>query len=1053
MEIQFKKVLWNEHEAALLIEVYEKVQNGIVSRDQAISQLSKRLRNRMILDRIAINDKYRNFAGMDLQLNTIERYVRNGKDGWNNSISKVFEKMILLKKENKASFDNILEEANLLYPEVAEPIEYKTRENETENENEAVAESKIYGYATCKSTFDWNKFEAALLVNLYKQITNDILQKDEACMFVEKRFRNSSPLVDRKVIASSNDLTDALSDIEQYEKGKLHDINQELETAFEMSNDNEMQFREQLDTATKLYPLERISTYLQSSTTKENITSTSYTRTKEGNAVKQSKEEVPATPINTNTEIIKIAPSNEYGTCGELNAFIKKARNSFLVAQFASQRNINTISIDHFYTLKGYVYHVVPFKSFNGLTVKPILYNIISARNKNRFVIWKADISKCLDEDIFDLLCESYAYKEANDIQSLPQESEIELNRTSEKVKRIYQIPDESKIKTIGVKLLTLRARRCIKAVNFANSNGVSKIIPHKTVYSINGKACHVVPLEEFSAKSGSSKYQIVENEYGVKFASWLIDASEFLSDNEVVEILRESIIFNSLKPKSGTAPKDGIVEKKFSQQEQPTIKSGNIPSITKKKEPNAQIKTVLMDKFKMGYRMDSNMDRKRFANFYFSTYNEELDLDGVALDREISQCGVIYKDKVYVPDVMLTQETQNKLFEFINKQFENNIQCIYYNVLFKGFSDRFLGQKILDEYMLKTYLEYFDDKGIYNFGTQYFSKGVNAKIDVNTEVVNFIKEQGRNVSEEEVVSALPYLPKDDILEAFSSNKQTLLCSGRKTRFHIANFQLEKDDKKAIIDYLSQEIIVMKFVSFVELFDKMRIVAPRVIDNNFQFSETGIRSALSCLLCDYFYFRGGIISDLRNPICLKDAYIDFARGRKSFSVDEVQTMADDFKTPINFEALVVHNVRVSEELYVDSLCVFFDQEAIDNAIAMFCKGDFISITDINTFVVFPECGYQWNLYLLESYLYSYSKQFKLLHNRFNKSSVSGAIIRRGSHFDDYNEILAKALANAGVKLEKKSVVLDYLSENGFIGRRQLDSIEVVISRAKQLKMN
>ena len=36
MEIPFKRVVWNEHEAALLVDTFEKVREGVVSRDKAI---------------------------------------------------------------------------------------------------------------------------------------------------------------------------------------------------------------------------------------------------------------------------------------------------------------------------------------------------------------------------------------------------------------------------------------------------------------------------------------------------------------------------------------------------------------------------------------------------------------------------------------------------------------------------------------------------------------------------------------------------------------------------------------------------------------------------------------------------------------------------------------------------------------------------------------------------------------------------------------------------------------------------------------------------------
>ena len=48
MEIPFKRVVWNEHEAVLLVDTYEKVRNGVVFRDKALVDLSKRLRNRIV---------------------------------------------------------------------------------------------------------------------------------------------------------------------------------------------------------------------------------------------------------------------------------------------------------------------------------------------------------------------------------------------------------------------------------------------------------------------------------------------------------------------------------------------------------------------------------------------------------------------------------------------------------------------------------------------------------------------------------------------------------------------------------------------------------------------------------------------------------------------------------------------------------------------------------------------------------------------------------------------------------------------------------------------
>lgn len=76
----------------------------------------------------------------------------------------------------------------------------------------------------------------------------------------------------------------------------------------------------------------------------------------------------------------------------------------------------------------------------------------------------------------------------------------------------------------------------------------------------------------------------------------------------------------------------------------------------------------------------------------------------------------------------------------------------------------------------------------------------------------------------------------------------------------------------------------------------------------------------------------------------------------------------------------------------------------------------------------------------------------LKHKAFNKTSVAGAIVRKTSCVADYLDIMALALANADIPLDKKSS-LDFLAQNGYIERRRLNTLDEVIGKAKKLKMN
>lgn len=460
----------------------------------------------------------------------------------------------------------------------------------------------------------------------------------------------------------------------------------------------------------------------------------------------------------------------------------------------------------------------------------------------------------------------------------------------------------------------------------------------------------------------------------------------------------------------------------------------------------------ILAKNFSNGYRLNSLIARKRFAMYYTKEYGKNMDIYDELMDAIISKVGIVYNGMVYAPSKMIDETTKQSLFDYIENQFANGIVCIYYNVLFEHFSQQFLEQIMVDGEMLRYYLEFYNIENKYHFDEEYFSQEMSANIDINQVVIDYVKAQGGCVTEDEVSTAFEYLPREKVIEAFSSNRQKLVLSSMKTRFHIDNFQLEEIDKIVIVDFLSKEIASMQYVTFSELFGKIAEIAPRVIENNIQFTQTGIRTALSCLLSDKFHIIGGFISDYDNSVSAYDAFINLGRGRESFNISEVEVMANDFNVPINFEALAVNNVRVSEDIFVSKDYITFDTELVDKAIFRFCQNEFVSILDVNTFTAFPECGYRWTPYLLESYLYSYSKMFILKHKAFNKTSVAGAIVRKTSCCTDYLDIMALALANADIPLDEKSS-LDFLVQNGYIERRRLNTINEVIRKAEKMKLN
>lgn len=106
-----KNTKWNKYEAALLIDGYNRVANGKVSRKEVAMNISERLRYSGLID----SETYRNVNGITLQLGAIEFLMTDGAHGISH-VSNLFREIIKLFKEDYTAFANLLEEANHRYP-------------------------------------------------------------------------------------------------------------------------------------------------------------------------------------------------------------------------------------------------------------------------------------------------------------------------------------------------------------------------------------------------------------------------------------------------------------------------------------------------------------------------------------------------------------------------------------------------------------------------------------------------------------------------------------------------------------------------------------------------------------------------------------------------------------------------------------------------------------------------------------------------------------------------------------------------------------------------
>ena len=105
-----KLKIWDKYEAALLIETFGKINEENGPRKQCLEELSNLLRRRAENLGLEIDDKFRNFNGMCLQLAAIESLLLPAKS--ERHCAQVFLYIIDLYKNDRKQFDRILIEAH-----------------------------------------------------------------------------------------------------------------------------------------------------------------------------------------------------------------------------------------------------------------------------------------------------------------------------------------------------------------------------------------------------------------------------------------------------------------------------------------------------------------------------------------------------------------------------------------------------------------------------------------------------------------------------------------------------------------------------------------------------------------------------------------------------------------------------------------------------------------------------------------------------------------------------------------------------------------------------
>lgn len=458
----------------------------------------------------------------------------------------------------------------------------------------------------------------------------------------------------------------------------------------------------------------------------------------------------------------------------------------------------------------------------------------------------------------------------------------------------------------------------------------------------------------------------------------------------------------------------------------------------------NKPYAAVLENHFKKGFRLESPLEIRKFRRYYSALHNVELtDADEVIADT-IKRLCIIYDGKAFLPAVMLSEELKEKLLRYIDESFATGKIAVYYQAIYTEFAEEFLDYHIYDAEMLKAYLAFVSD-GRFYINRSSISKQANVTLDPLSEIRSCLQGYGRPVEYEELFAALPHLPQNKVKFILASNGE-FVNNGHGAYFHESVIVLSEEELDSIADIIAYTIEEKEFIGGNELYDAIKAKYPYIIESNQAYSVYGFRDALKYKLGDRFSFKGNIISRAGQELSMADVFANYAKHHDSFTLTELQAMAEELATVIYFDSVYKNSLRISREQFVSKSHAQFSIADTDAAIDLVCTGNYISIQEVTNFGAFPYAGFPWNSYLLEHYVAEYSRKYMLLHSSYNGTECAGAIVKRSAGIQTFDDVIIDLLANNDVELKKASA-LQYLSDKGYLARRRYANIESLIIKA------
>lgn len=473
--------------------------------------------------------------------------------------------------------------------------------------------------------------------------------------------------------------------------------------------------------------------------------------------------------------------------------------------------------------------------------------------------------------------------------------------------------------------------------------------------------------------------------------------------------------------------------------------------------EVQLRCSTVLKD-FPNGIDMNSPLDTDRFCLKYEDMYGSLPDSGEEALMNVLRQIGETRDGRIYPAVSREKQELLRGIKLDAERILDAGYSCVYMEQLYLKYRDALSKKGIYGVEELKNLLQPTGGDSYTIHANRLIKPSKEA--DVGADVLFFLKLRGTPTHITEIEHDLWNIPLSQIKSAINRTRG-IINTAHQTFMAAEIFPVSQEDLEQISHLLDKALAFspngqLKDEDLCSLVEKE---LPHLATDTQEYTLKAFHGALGYWL-DWvekkFHFEGHYVAKSQKDLqSATDNFRQFCVDRERFTLDELSDFAKENNVHTNlgyyYDAIQKISLRISQEEFVRKDQIIFDVSAIDAKLEMFCPGDYTPLKTVKNFMLLPmPSGAAWSKFLLESYVNGISRGFYLSHHRFLDTDCIGVMVRKNIRFEDYDALLADALAKNDV-WKNENDALNFLVEEGYLARARYGKISEVCSVARNLR--